>query len=35
VDEIDVDNVFTTPLPEGTKQSFDISEYFGEKFDRI
>ena len=30
VDEIDVDNVFTSPNPD-MKKSFDISDYFGEK----
>ena len=34
VDEIDVDNVFTSPDPEKNK-SFDISEYFGEKIEKI
>ena len=34
VDEIDVDNVFTSPDPDN-KKSFDISEYFGEKIEKI
>ena len=34
VDEIDVDNVFTSPDPD-MKKSFDITEYFGEKIEKI
>jgi hypothetical protein len=34
VDEIDVDNVFTSPNPD-MKKSFDISDYFGEKIEKI
>ena len=35
VDEIDVDNVFTSPNTQVDSKPFDISEYFGEKIDKI